>query len=179
MEIIEKLFYEIGNTGPFLLIIRSLILLRKKDVYFNYFAAGSFINFLLNNFLKMIIKEPRPSVDKKTFELALKHMQNKNYVKAISNDLLGMPSGHVQSVLFTTVYILLVEKHLNWKNLLYYLVICLITIVQRVQYKFHTINQVLVGGVLGIIFGYLLYYLASKKTKGSQKEKEDDGAVLI
>jgi len=176
MQLLEKIFYELGNYGPVFLIIRTLVLLRKKEIYFDYYLFGSFISSLLNQFLKIMIKEPRPSVDKKTFDLALKHAKNSNYISSISHDAFGMPSGHAQSVMYSTCFIFLVLKNENINMILFYLLISLITIIQRVQYKFHSINQVIVGSFIGIIFAYIVYYLASRNKEGVLKEKEDDNA---
>jgi membrane-associated phospholipid phosphatase len=174
MQLLEKIFYELGNYGPIFLIVRSLVLLRKKEIYFNYYLLGSFINVIVNQILKVIMKEPRPSVDKKTFDLALKYAKNNDYIGSISYDAFGMPSGHAQSVMFSTTYIFLVLKNENIYTMLFYLLITLITLIQRVQYNFHTINQVIVGSLNGILFAYIFYYLASGKLKGSLKSKKDD-----
>ena len=176
MELLEKIFYEVGSFGPLILILSSLLLLRTKETYFNYYVIGTFLNILLNMFLKVMIKEPRPSVDKRTFDLALKHMQSKHYGKTISQDVFGMPSGHTQSVLFSTVYVLLILKDKSWKIPLFYIVLCLITMFQRVQYQFHTVKQVVVGSIIGASFAFMLYYLASQKIKGALKAKAQDNA---
>lgn len=178
MDVLEKSFYRVGSYGPILLIIPSLLLLRSKEVYFNYYVLASFLNILLNNFLKGLIQEPRPSVDKKTFDLALKHMKSTNYRNAFSHDVFGMPSGHTQSVIFSTAFVFLVLKHESWMTFFFYVFISIITMVQRIQYKFHTVNQVIAGGFVGILFAYLVYYLASQKSKGILKEKEDENAPM-
>jgi membrane-associated phospholipid phosphatase len=177
-HLLEKIFYLTGNYGPLLLIISTLALLRNKEVYFTYYAFASILNVLLNHFLKIIIQEPRPSVDKKTFDLALKHMKSKNYSNAISYDVFGMPSGHAQSVLFSTTFLFLVLNNENWKTYFFYIMMCLVTMFQRVQYQFHTISQVMVGGIIGMIFAYVVYYLATQKKKGSLKEKEEENGPL-
>jgi membrane-associated phospholipid phosphatase len=178
MNLMENCFYQIGSYGPILLIIQSLFLLRSKEIYFYYYVIASFINILLNHFLKILIQEPRPSVDKKTFDLALKHMKSKNYRNSISYDVFGMPSGHTQSVLFSSTFVYLVLKHESWMTFFFYAVISLITMAQRIQYKFHTLNQVIVGGIIGTVFAYLVYYLASQKRKGELKEKEEENGPI-
>ena len=178
MNFMENTFYQVGSYGPLLLIIQSLFLLRNKEVYFYYYIIASFINILLNYFLKVVIQQPRPSVDKKTFDLALKHMKSTNYRSALSYDVFGMPSGHTQSVLFSSTFTYLVLKEESWTTFFFYAVISFVTMTQRIQYKFHTLGQVLVGGILGMAFAYLVYYLASQKQKGVVKEKEDDDGPI-
>lgn len=183
---LEQLFYQVGNNGPFILTITSLLLLKNKQYYFDFYLIGSIVNLLLNQILKLIIKQPRPSVDQKTFDLAMKHMKSTtNYANLISYDkVLGMPSGHSQGVFFSSSFIYFVFYHLkpntstNTNMILFYLLIPFVTVVQRVYYKFHTINQIIVGGFIGIGFSYLVYSLASKKIKGSLKEREEENGPL-
>ena len=83
-----------------------------------------------------------------------------------------MPSGHSQNVLFSTVFVFL---SLRRKDILYiYLFISLLIISQRVVYNYHTLLQVIVGSIIGALFGYFVYYLARQKIKGSITEKLDD-----
>ena len=83
-----------------------------------------------------------------------------------------MPSGHSQSLLFSTMFIYLSLKN---KNILYiYLFISLLTMIQRVVYNHHTILQVIVGALVGLIFGYVFYQLARVKITGQISEKADD-----
>ena len=174
MDIIESIFYHLGNNGPFLLIIESLLLLRKKEIYFNYYVIGSFLNILLNFFLKKIIKEPRPSVDKNTFELVLKEINNKKLKSILSHDVFGMPSGHAQGVIFSTTYTFLVLQNESWRIIFFYSIVSVVTLIQRVRYKFHTLKQIFVGSITGFLFSYLVYYLATQKNKGLMEEKMEE-----
>jgi membrane-associated phospholipid phosphatase len=91
-------------------------------------------------------------------------------------DVLGMPSGHSQSVIFSTVFIYLA---LRKKNILYvYLLISLLTMIHRVFYNHHTILQVFIGAIFGALLGYFFYYLATQKMKGLIREKIDDFGPL-
>jgi len=178
MIFIEKIFNELGNYGPVILFIRTLIFLRKKKTLFYYYLFGFFINILFNQILKKCIQEPRPSVDSKSFAMAMKYAKSKNYLGSLKDDLFGMPSGHSQSVLFSTVFVFLTMKKENTNLILFYLVISLITLIQRVKYMFHTVNQVIVGSIIGILFAYIVYYIASNKIMGKLTEKDDDGGPL-
>jgi membrane-associated phospholipid phosphatase len=176
MDGCETLIYKVGEYGPLLLFLQSLLLLRKREIFLDYYAIGFFLNILLNFILKVIIKEPRPSVDKKTFDLALKYMRDKDYRNALSYDVFGMPSGHAQGAFYSTLFIWFVEKNMNLT--LFYLFVSLITLYQRVEYKFHTVLQVILGSLIGTIIGSLVYFMASQKRKGILKEKQEDDGPL-
>ena len=134
--------------------------------------VGVFSNAVLNLVLKGLIQHPRPSEDIKQFNLALSHGKRFLFKDGMPHDIFGMPSGHSQSALFSTVYIYM---SLRKTNILYvYLFISFLTIVQRVAYNYHTVLQVIVGAIVGGSFGYFVYYLAREKIKGHITEKKDD-----
>ena len=83
-----------------------------------------------------------------------------------------MPSGHTQSMIFSTIFIYFSLRKKNW--LYVYLFISVLTMAQRVVYNHHTIFQVIVGALVGAGFGYLVYFLAREKIKGRITEKVDD-----
>ena len=90
-----------------------------------------------------------------------------------------MPSGHAQSVYFSTIYLFLVLFKHKWSITVYFfLIICLITFYQRVKYEFHTVNQVFAGGFVGMIFAYLVYSFASNQMKAPLKPKKDDNGPI-
>jgi membrane-associated phospholipid phosphatase len=158
----------IGQYGPLILIFISLYLLRKYKNLLFYYVIGIFTNVLLNLFLKGIILQPRPSEDPKLFNLAIKNGKRfifKNGI--IPHDICGMPSGHTQNAIFSTVFIYLSLK--NTKIALSYLIISLITMYQRIKYNFHTPFQVIIGGIIGGVFSSIMFYLAKQNIKGILK----------
>jgi membrane-associated phospholipid phosphatase len=171
LKILYKSFFYIGGYGPFILILCSIYLLRKKETLLFYYLIGIFLNSILNLILKSIIKQPRPNEDSKKFELALKQYKN-TFNNGIPFEIFGMPSGHAQSALFSTtfIYLSLRNKNILW----FFLVISLITIFQRVQFGYHFISQVIMGSIIGIVFSYYIYYLVQDKLKGKIREKKDD-----
>jgi membrane-associated phospholipid phosphatase len=173
---LDKIFYYVGEFGPLILLFFSLFLLWNKHNLFFYYCVGYFVNAILNLIIKGIIQQPRPSEDPKLFNLALKHGKRFIFKDYIPHDIFGMPSGHAQSCLFSTIFIFL-SLH-NIKILYMYLAIICITIAQRVAYDYHTIFQVFVGTIVGSIFGYYVYYLAEQKMKGKIREKPDDYAPI-
>jgi len=176
MNILTELFNKIGMFGPVILYFCSIHLLWNRQHLFFYYNIGFFVNALLNLIIKGLIQEPRPSEDPRTFHLALTHGKRFLFKDGIPHDIFGMPSGHAQSSLFSTMFIYLSFRK---QNLLYaYLLMSLLTMIQRVIYKHHTILQVIIGAVVGCGFGYFVYFLAREKIKGHITEKADDYGPL-
>ena len=176
MNILSDIFNKIGSYGPLVLNFLSMYLLWNKENLFFYYIIGVLINAILNLILKGLFLQPRPSIDGKTFDLALKNGKRFLFKDGIPYDILGMPSGHSQSVLFSTMFIWL---SLRKKNIFYiYLIISLLTMIHRVSFNHHTILQVFVGATIGALLGYLFYYLATQKVKGKIREKMDDFGPL-
>jgi membrane-associated phospholipid phosphatase len=169
---LSELYNEFGNFGPIILFFLSMFFLWNRDNLFFYYIVGIFSNSILNLILKGLIQQPRPSEDIKQFNLALTHGKRFLFKDGIPHDIFGMPSGHSQSSLFSTVFVYLSLR--NNKLLYIYLIISLITITQRVVYDYHTILQVIAGSLVGGSFGYFVYYLAREKIKGHITEKLDD-----
>jgi len=176
MDMLSNTFNVTGNYGPLFLTIYSFYLLWNKQNLFFYYTVGLFLCFILNLVLKGLIQEPRPSEDLKTFELALKNGRRFVFKDGIPHDIFGMPSGHAQSSLFSTVFIFLSLKKQNILGI--YLLISLITMAQRVAFNHHTISQVFVGAIVGGLFGYLMFYIAQNKLMGVIREKKDDYAPM-
>ena len=165
-------FAEIGTYSPLILIALSIHLLWHKENLLFYYTVGVFVNAIINLILKGIIQQPRPCDDCSSFHLALTHGKRILFKNGIPFDIFGMPSGHAQSVLFSTIFMYMA---LRKRNILYvYLAFSLLTIVQRVSYNYHTYMQILVGCIVGAIFGYIVYKLAREKIKGPITEKVDD-----
>ena len=170
------LFNMFGNYSPLLLIFISFYLLRKKRNLFFYYTIGIFLNALLNLVLKGMIQMPRPSENIKEFNLALKNGSRFVFKNGIPHDIFGMPSGHTQSVMFSTIFIFLALK--NYKILYLYLFISLVTMYQRIYYNYHTLLQVIVGAIVGFIFGYTMFYFCKKNIMGLIRVKKDDDGPI-
>ncbi len=163
-----ELVNSVGFISPLILILYSIRLLWDKQTLIVYYLVGLFCNTLLNYVLKGIIKQPRPSQNEKLINLAL------NNGRVFSYDIYGMPSGHAQSSLYSTIFIWLVFQNKN--ILILYLFLTLLTMYNRINTKSHTILQVIVGAIIGTIMGYFIFYIATKKIKGKFKPKEEDNA---
>ena len=143
-----------------------------------YYICGFLIDGITNVFLKGLIKQPRPSIDMETYNLSMSHLRRFMMKDGILFDIYGMPSGHAQSVMFSTAFMYLVFNN-DIKKLSIYVLISLITFYQRVENNMHTIEQVLVGGFVGICSGSFFYYLGKRKLIGNLKEKIDDFAYDV
>jgi membrane-associated phospholipid phosphatase len=173
LEAIEKIIDIIGYFGPQILILLTIFLLFNKYTLLQIYLIGFVINSFLNFVLKGIIKQPRPSEDKHVFNVWLNNGMKGD---RLWFDRFGMPSGHAQSVFYSTFFIIFALQNTNINIL--YLIISLNTLYQRVKYKNHTVLQVIVGAIVGTIIGSLLYYYSQKILQGKLKEKEDDNAPI-
>lgn len=150
--IIKKIFKYLGQFGPYILILFSIYLLWNNYSILFYYLIGMFINCVLNFIIKDIIREPRPRL----------HYKN----NIIPSDIYGMPSGHAQSIFFSAIFIYLLFKEnklYETKNNIYiinfYLIISILTSLQRLIYNYHTIQQIIIGIILGTLSGLITYYL--------------------
>ena len=166
------LFQKIGQYGPMILLFITIFLLRSKHNLLFYYILFFGISLLLNLILKGIIQQPRPSIDAKTFQLMIKNKERYIYKHGMPYDIFGMPSGHSQSVLMSTIFIYL-SLH-DMKIVMLYLFISLITLTQRVIYNHHTIFQVIIGSIIGILLGYVAYKMAQTNIVGKKTAKKDD-----
>jgi membrane-associated phospholipid phosphatase len=108
--------------------------------------------------------------ERKVFEML------KNRGKIFPYNTYGMPSGHVQYCLFSLFFIAFTIP--SFTILLFYFLISLLTIYQRVEEKYHTIFQVIVGACIGAILGYGTYWYSQKYIAGKLVKKEDDNAFI-
>ncbi len=171
---IANIINYVGKFGPFLLFVPSLFLLwnQNKKALFNYYIVGYFANLMFNMILKGIFKAPRPFENPKLFQLALKKRMEDGHMSLLDMNIYGMPSGHAQMVLYSTMYI-----HLALKNSYItctYLIISLITLYQRINANMHTLFQVTVGSIIGSLFAYGIFYFSQKNIMGNIATKKDD-----
>jgi len=170
------LFQKIGQYGPTLLLFISIFLLRNKHNLLFYYILFFIISLLLNLILKGIIQQPRPSIDAKTFNLMMKNKERYIYKHGIPYDIFGMPSGHSQSVILSTIFIYFSLRDI--KIVVLYLFITAVTITQRVIDNHHTVLQVIFGTIMGCVLGYLAYKMAQINIEGKKTPKNDDYGPL-
>jgi len=165
---IEKCIDYLGYNGPYLLTFLTVVILlwHKLFTLFAFFTIGYGFNSLINFFIKGIVKEPRPSEDKDV------HTLHRITGSRISIDKYGMPSGHAQHAFYSTILIWFSLKQV-WLTL-FFLIISLNTLRQRIKYKNHTLKQVVAGSIVGSIVGYIVFLLSQKNLAGSLKVRADD-----
>ena len=152
----------VGVLGPYLLILTSCVLLLHQPASLVVYLLGIAVNALINFNLKGLIQHNRPAHEIPLFEFGIR--DGKRY----SSDKYGMPSGHSQSVGFSLAYIAftLVHPVITWT----YAILSVITLTQRYVYRNHTIPQIGVGFLLGLVLGYTFFRVSKrvpKKINGS------------
>jgi membrane-associated phospholipid phosphatase len=156
-----ELINYIGYYGPIILFIISLILLFNTKTFLYIYFIGFVISSIFNFIIKGIIKQKRPFKDFKT--KIIKESR-------LGNEIYGMPSGHSQSVMFSTLFLLLALK--NDLITFIYLIISGTTMWQRVYNYSHSPLQILIGGTIGSLFGYYAYKYSKKVTKKMEKKEK-------
>jgi len=133
---------DICNNGPHILLITSIIIFLwfKNIKLLLIFVIGYILNSCLNILLKNIIKDKRLT----------------EYGDAKYN----MPSGHSQSVFYSLIFIVLFlwnKNHLYYWILFFYIILSIGTVYTCINYNYHTVDQVVVGSLIGGMFAFLSY----------------------
>lgn len=135
----------IGYWGPIiLLVITTILILIYKMAFFKYYILFYFIGFVLNCVIKLILKEPRPKNQKHLY----KFEKNKGIKSSIGQSF-GMPSGHAQTSFYSLFTLLFIIK--NYIIGFIGFIITMITCWQRYIFRNHTLLQLFVGSLLGIL----------------------------
>tara|TARA_B100001248_G_scaffold258079_1_gene241621 strand:- start:8 stop:550 length:543 start_codon:yes stop_codon:yes gene_type:complete len=171
--------YLIGITRayPLITILSSFIgffLTNKDDLLF--LGTALIINDRLNGVFKNYLFKPiLGNKNNKLLGLGKRPNGAKNCGYFINSNskpstTYGMPSGHSQSTLFFSTYVILNLLDNNFSNNVKIIGILLFTLISlgimysRIYFNCHTIQQVIIGGIIGIILGYL-YYQNEEKIK--------------
>ena len=167
-NIFVKIIDSVGYFAPYVLGLFSILLLIYRRLYtcLVVYSVGYGLNTVINLGLKGIIKEPRPSEDQQLFSF------ESIGDKRISMDRFGMPSGHSQSVFYSTLFIWFAIKNV-WITLCFFL-ISMISVYQRIKYKNHTWKQVFLGAILGSVMGSAVFTFSQQQLRGSLKPRKED-----
>lgn len=104
-------------------------------------GIGLIINTVINHILKRIINQPRPIFANGVFK------------DKYCSSYYGMPSGHAQFYGFLLGWLLKEKiKLVNWK-LLTILILGSIELYYKYSSNCHSILQLLIGGIIGVILG--------------------------
>ncbi len=146
----------IGYYGPTILILANLWYLRYRIFHMFLFMLYIALLILTTKQLKLWIKDPRP--------YGYNHVINDEWMNAFHYDgaeMYGMPSGHSTLVFFSLFYLIFETGRNkisgNKLEILLGFFVAALTLYQRYAYKKHTILQLIVGAILGVVFAYIAY----------------------
>ncbi len=135
----------IGMYGHLIMfMVVSFHLFTMKSALWGYWI-GSFANEMLNQIIKKIVKEPRP--------VLITTDEN-------AHDYYGMPSGHIQHSVFSIVYVGLMKPNVLFMMGL--IVLTMMSLYERLINNKHSVWQVVVGGIVGLLMSGIVYTLTKK-----------------
>ena len=146
-----NIFDHIGFYGPFILIGINIFSLWKRMPYLYSYINFLIINKFINKILKLSFREPRPNNQ---------IHYNDYFDKYVGEQIYGMPSGHAQSIFYSISFLYLATK--SPIVLIISLFIAALTLYQRWKYRNHTFAQLIIGSIVGILFGSSVYYYTNK-----------------
>jgi membrane-associated phospholipid phosphatase len=152
----NKYLSELGYQGPNTLLALIILMLYLQGET-NQYAYGAvilckFVNHIINISIKNSLKAPRPDSHKDPNFANLKPTF-KNFFTV--HKQFGMPSGHAQDTVFELTFIAIYFKK-PWLTLVA-LAQVLLTLWQRYENRRHSIKQLAVGSVLGLLVGLAFY----------------------
>lgn len=157
MYIMNYYLSQLGYQGPNTLLLLILIMLFKTNQLTNiylyvYVIVWQITSHFINIVIKNTLQYPRPDSDKnENFKDLTPTIDN--YFSIHKN--FGMPSGHAQAVISELTFITLYFK----KPVITIISILQagITLWQRYATRRHSINQLVIGSGIGIVFGLSFY----------------------
>ena len=137
----------VGFYGPVLIGLINATTLWCRKMYLISYTGFFAVNSFLNGVLKNIIQEARPS--------GQVYLNDHDVVPDSAPSKYGMPSGHAQSVGYSTTFLYLVVR--SPAILIISSFIGALTIYQRFKYRRHTLSQLFTGLVIGSIVAMISY----------------------
>lgn len=151
----------IGYYGPWIQGIINVTQLISQKYYLMGYLIFAYINVFTNKWLKLHYKEARPSeIEEHGLPIKIKDPDIFGMPDA---EIYGFPSGHAQQLLYSVFYLYFVKRSTPF--LLGGLFITTLTIYQRWKFKRHSKKQLFVGSIIGVLIGYIGYYLTSRVIK--------------
>ena len=151
------LLNQIGYFGPMTLLLLILFMFSTTTQPYNiylyiYVIAWQVLNHFSNIVIKNTLKHPRPdSGENKDFKLLTPTMYNYFSIHM----KFGMPSGHAQQVFSQLTFIILYFRNTILTTVS--IIQSCITLWQRYSARRHSIKQLAVGSLIGIISGVIFY----------------------
>jgi len=140
----------LGFYGPILMFLFVVIAIRKQTPFLISYVLGFFVNVYLNKILKVLIREPRPNGSRNFTGLD-------NYE---NEEEFGMPSGHAQTIFYSIFFYFYLTQ--NWYVFVGSLFLGILTLYQRWKYKNHTVKQLIIGSLIGVLFSFFVFYFTKK-----------------
>ena len=179
MNIINEMFRSIPTTLPILTFIFYIII---HDKFIFYLAIGMVITQYLVKYIKNIFSYFYSILINNTNEYIELPILGKfsrpegaancgSFYKSTDNlsTSSGMPSGHSILAGFTSIFLYYylidkykIKKQYHDKVLFSCLLFTFYTMYTRILFNCHTIQQTIVGALLGILFGHYYYKLSLK-----------------
>ena len=132
----------VGYCGPLILSIFTIMMLRMRTKIILVYLLFLIINTVANLLLKLLIKEPRP-----TDRIVLTRFEQE------TDNTYGMPSGHAQSVAYTTAFLYLLSLSSNVMFVVGW--IGMTTLYQRYKFRQHSLRQLLAGTLIGVLIALI------------------------
>lgn len=181
----NNLLPTLSRTSPVLFLIILLFNCIISPSYQSFYLFVIYVSVVLSNWIiKHLMVKPLYNLFNKT-KLPLLGMGARPNGAASCEFILdkkvatsfGMPSGHSQ-IAWTVATYIISKIIINWKNTnkdnkaistfgyIWLILSCLVVLTGAIYISYsrvyiegcHTIQQVTVGGLLGILFGFLIYY---------------------
>ena len=139
MDVLVKV---VGKSATYVTSVLFLVTLAiRRDAFMTSFFLGTVMNGILSKIFKQLLDIDRPQND----------------VENAPSDK-GMPSTHAMSLSFIGIATILFHP-LKWILLLVFVPYGILSLYYRIQARLHTINQILVGCILGTIQAFIWYYI--------------------
>jgi len=146
----------IGFFGELILLCIVSFSLYTNIADLLVFYIGLILNSFLNQILKPLIKNPRPSDP-------VKFLADEKLIKGTNS--YGFPSGHSQNVFYSLTYLYLTVYPMN----LLTFIIGLLTIYERWSHRNHTLLQLFSGAAIGCLFAFFVIYIRDCFEKNMRK----------
>ena len=145
----------IGFYGPVILAFINCVYLWRRKIVLITYVLFFMVNVFINGVLKNILQEPRPS--------GQVYLNEHDIVPNTTLGKYGMPSGHAQATGYSITFLYLVTH--SPSLLIITVFIGSLTVYQRFKYRRHTIPQLVVGLVLGSVFGSIAAIISPGEPK--------------
>lgn len=158
VSIWDSIVTKIGSTtSMFVAGTFFVALCYKRDALMISFFAGAICNAIFGKVLKKLLKIERPNVA--IDETAM----DKNLVPTIDRPSdNGMPSSHAMSLGFICTFVAFLIPYATFGLLAY----ATISLVYRARVNLHSVDQIMVGAILGTFDGAAWWHLCSTGYRG-------------